>query len=150
MSQQLPSFIEDPISQIPALQLLQNLGWRYLTPGETVKGTFNTQTRNHYCVNLRQFGNFLLSRSLVHKNPFANLQRVYNIEADRRIERRCVTPDELRTFLASVGASDKVRQGLDGKDRRLLYWLASVNGLRRNELGSDQERGTSSHRLHRQ
>ncbi|HVU44478.1 MAG TPA: type I restriction endonuclease, partial [Terracidiphilus sp.] len=37
MSKQLPSFLEDHISQIPALQLLQNLGWRYLTPAETVK-----------------------------------------------------------------------------------------------------------------
>lgn len=37
MSEQLPSFLEDHISQIPALQLLQNLGWEYLTPGETVK-----------------------------------------------------------------------------------------------------------------
>jgi type I restriction enzyme, R subunit len=36
MSDQLPSFLEDHISQIPALQLLQNLGWEYLTPGETV------------------------------------------------------------------------------------------------------------------
>ena len=36
MSDQLPSFLEDHISQIPALQLLQNLGWDYLTPGETV------------------------------------------------------------------------------------------------------------------
>lgn len=33
---QLPSFLEDYISQIPALQLLQNLGWRYLTPTEAV------------------------------------------------------------------------------------------------------------------
>jgi len=32
----LPSFLEDHISQIPALQLLQNLGWRYLTPAEAV------------------------------------------------------------------------------------------------------------------
>ena len=30
----LPSFIEDHISQIPALQLLQSLGWEYLTPQE--------------------------------------------------------------------------------------------------------------------
>lgn len=37
MNQELPSFQEDHISQIPALQLLQNLGWRYLTPAETVK-----------------------------------------------------------------------------------------------------------------
>jgi type I restriction enzyme R subunit len=36
MSHELPSFLEDHISQIPALQLLQNLGWKYLTPGETV------------------------------------------------------------------------------------------------------------------
>ena len=36
MSQELPSFLEDHISQIPALQLLQNLGWKYLTPAETV------------------------------------------------------------------------------------------------------------------
>lgn len=34
---QTPSFIEDHISQIPALQLLQNLGYIYLTPGEVLK-----------------------------------------------------------------------------------------------------------------
>ena len=32
----LPSFLEDHISQVPALQLLQNLGWQYLTPAEAV------------------------------------------------------------------------------------------------------------------
>lgn len=36
MSQPLPSFLEDHISQVPALQLLQNLGWQYLTPQEAV------------------------------------------------------------------------------------------------------------------
>lgn len=36
MTPELPSFLEDHISQIPALQLLQHLGWRYLTPGEAV------------------------------------------------------------------------------------------------------------------
>ena len=30
-----PSFIEDHISQIPALQLLVNMGYTYLTPYET-------------------------------------------------------------------------------------------------------------------
>ncbi len=32
-----PSFQEDHISQVPALQLLQNLGWEYLTPDEALK-----------------------------------------------------------------------------------------------------------------
>jgi len=36
MTDQLPSFLEDHISQIPALQLLQKLGWEYLTPAEAV------------------------------------------------------------------------------------------------------------------
>lgn len=36
MPPDLPSFLEDHISQIPALQLLQNLGWKYLTPDEAV------------------------------------------------------------------------------------------------------------------
>ncbi len=36
MSHELPSFLEDHIAQIPALQLLQNLGWEYLTPAEAV------------------------------------------------------------------------------------------------------------------
>ena len=33
---QLPSFREQLISQIPALQLLMGLGYRYLTPGEAL------------------------------------------------------------------------------------------------------------------
>lgn len=32
----LPSFKEDHISQIPALQLLQQLGWKYVSPGQAV------------------------------------------------------------------------------------------------------------------
>lgn len=36
MADDLPSFLEDHISQIPALQLLQNMGWRYLTPAEAL------------------------------------------------------------------------------------------------------------------
>ena len=34
---QTPSFIENHISQIPAMQLLQNLGYTYLTPEEVLK-----------------------------------------------------------------------------------------------------------------
>jgi type I restriction enzyme R subunit len=34
---EVPSFKEDHISQVPALQLLQNLGWRYLTPDEALE-----------------------------------------------------------------------------------------------------------------
>jgi type I restriction enzyme, R subunit len=37
MPQEPPSFLENHISLIPALQLLQNLGWQYITPAEAVR-----------------------------------------------------------------------------------------------------------------
>ncbi|MCK0125257.1 HsdR family type I site-specific deoxyribonuclease [Gelidibacter sp. F2691] len=33
----IPSFIEDHISQIPALKLLMNMGWKYLSPDEALE-----------------------------------------------------------------------------------------------------------------
>jgi type I restriction enzyme R subunit len=38
---ELPSFIEDHISQIPALQLLMKLGYKYLTPDEALEARGN-------------------------------------------------------------------------------------------------------------
>jgi type I restriction enzyme R subunit len=34
---ELPSYLEKVQSQLPALQLLMQLGWQYITPEETVK-----------------------------------------------------------------------------------------------------------------
>ena len=34
---ELPSYLENVQSQLPALQLLMQLGWQYLTPEETVQ-----------------------------------------------------------------------------------------------------------------
>jgi type I restriction enzyme R subunit len=38
---QTPSFIEDHISQIPALKLLMNMGWKYLTPEQALEARGN-------------------------------------------------------------------------------------------------------------
>lgn len=40
-----PSFIEDYISQLPALKLLMNMGWQYLTPDEALEAR-NNRTSN--------------------------------------------------------------------------------------------------------
>ncbi len=40
-----PLWQEDHISQVPALQLLQNLGWTYLTPAEALKLRGNKESR---------------------------------------------------------------------------------------------------------
>jgi type I restriction enzyme R subunit len=36
-----PSFIEDHIAQLPALKLLMNIGWQYLTPDEALEARGN-------------------------------------------------------------------------------------------------------------
>ena len=36
MKHQTPDLGEDAVSQLPALHLLQNLGWQYLTPDEAL------------------------------------------------------------------------------------------------------------------
>ena len=33
----VPSFKEDLISQLPALKLLMNMGWKYLTPEQALE-----------------------------------------------------------------------------------------------------------------
>jgi type I restriction enzyme R subunit len=38
---QTPSFIEDHISQLPALKLLMNMGWKYLTPEQALEARGN-------------------------------------------------------------------------------------------------------------
>ncbi len=43
--QKAPSMKEDHISQVPALQLLQNLGYTYLTPEEALAHR-SSKTRN--------------------------------------------------------------------------------------------------------
>lgn len=60
----------------------------WLCRQQTNSKRFSAQTRKHYTVNLRQFGNFLLSRNLVYQNPFKGLQSKFNVEGDRRIRRR--------------------------------------------------------------
>ena len=37
MAEETPLSAEDHISQVPALQLLGNLGWKYLTPAEALE-----------------------------------------------------------------------------------------------------------------
>lgn len=103
---------------------------------QQIETGMSAQTKKHYCVHLRQLGSFLLARGLATKNPFMALRTDVNVEADRRLRRRSLTLDEFRKLLESVSRSKKKRCKLTGPERRLLYWIAGVTGLRRGELGT--------------
>jgi len=60
MSNEFPSFLEDHISQIPAMQLLSNLDWNYLSPSEAV------------ALRGGKLGNVLLETILVNQLPKLN------------------------------------------------------------------------------
>ena len=99
-------------------------------------GAMSAQTRKHNAAHLRQFGRFLVREGIVAENPFTRVTLAVNVEADRRLQRRSLTADELRKLLDTVGASPTRRCLMTGPVRRLAYWTAATTGLRRNELGS--------------
>ena len=46
----VPSFKEDHISQLPALKLLMNMGWKYLTPEQALEARGDDDTSVYpYC-----------------------------------------------------------------------------------------------------
>ena len=96
----------------------------------------STQTRKHHVTHLRQFGQWLVTSGRAVRNPFEELKRSLNVEADRRHIRRALTPAECQKLLATVRASKATRGLMCGRDRYFLYRLATETGLRRNELGA--------------
>ena len=96
------------------------------------------RTKHHHVVHLRQFGRFLCDTGRTPRNPFAVLEAVTNIEADRRLLRRALTDAEIATLLNRVVESRYRRCGLSGAERAILYKVAAYTGLRRDELASLQ------------
>ncbi len=120
-------------TRIGDLQRADVEGW---LAAQQQSGAMSAQTRKHYAAHLRQFGRFLLREGVVTEDPFKRVTLAVNVEADRRLQRRSLTTEELRKLLDTVGGSPKQRCLMSGPVRRLAYWTVATIGLRRNELGS--------------
>ena len=77
------------------------------------------------------------SRWLVrdHRAPVDTLIHLksYNVDTDRRLERRAVSDDELAYLIAAAECSPQ-RMGMSGADRAMAYRLAVGTGFRVGEL----------------
>ena len=96
---------------------------------------FGIATSNHHLVAVKSFGNWLVRSQRLGRNPFAHLSRL-NAKIDVRIERRAMATDELSRLVDAAAKSAKTFRGLTGPDRAALYLLATMTGLRANELAT--------------
>jgi site-specific recombinase XerD len=96
---------------------------------------FGVGTSNHHLVALKGFGNWLVKAERLPRNPFAHMTRL-NAKVDVRVERRAMQSEELIRLIETTSESPKSFRGLIGKDRAMLYLLASTTGFRADELAS--------------
>lgn len=92
------------------------------------------QTKNHYLTSIKAFCSFLTARGFFEKSPAAKLTRP-SPHADLRHARRALAPEEF-SRLIQAAAAGKVIEGIDGKERAMLYIIAAYTGYRRKELAS--------------
>ncbi|MDO5554518.1 MAG: site-specific integrase, partial [Planctomycetia bacterium] len=89
---------------------------------------------NHYIRAIKNFGTWLYVNERIIRDPFLKL-RVLNSAVDQRHCRRALSDDEFTRLIHSAASGPSV-QGICGRDRVMLYYLAAWTGFRRKELGS--------------
>jgi integrase len=99
------------------------------------KKRFGVATSNHYLVAVKSFGNWLLKSERLERNPFVHLSRL-NSRVDVRVKRRALDPEELTRLIDAAQLSAKRFRELTGPDRAALYLVATMTGLRANELAT--------------
>ncbi len=104
--------------------------------GEARKGdaALSAQTANYYLQAFKGFCLWCVKDRRAAESPVKHLVS-FNVETDRRHDRRAFEDDELRTLLATT-RNGPTRFGMTGPDRALLYKLAAMTGLRAGEIRS--------------
>ncbi len=92
------------------------------------------QSLQHYLRAIKQFSKWLRQNGRVREDALAFLQG-YRADADRRYERRPFNPDELARLIRAAEDGEPWRD-LIGRDRAMLYRVATGTGFRASELRS--------------
>ena len=123
-----PAYRNKLASRVGRMQ--NELGWRGLASIRTDKVTswlvrlssdgLATRTVNHYLEAASAFCNWCVSQSRMERNPLLNVAKAPVVEP--RVRRRAATVKELSRLIAS------------SPRRALVYVVATLTGLRRNEM----------------
>ena len=92
------------------------------------------QTCQHYMRAVKQFARWLHRNGRCRDNALEHLGG-FNVQTDRRRERRAMNGDELRRLIVEAHDGPTWR-GMTGPDRAMLYRVAAGSGFRRGELRS--------------
>jgi len=92
------------------------------------------QTCNHYLRAIKQFSRWLWRDGRAREDALVHLAG-YNVQLDRRHDRRALTDEELARLIQAAEKGQKVR-AMTGPERAMLYQLAVGTGFRANELRS--------------
>lgn len=84
---------------------------------------------------IKSFTRWLTKHGKLPRDPLATVQKP-NPATDRRRERRMLLPSEWPWLRAVTMADNAVRDGIDARERVLLYAAAIQTGLRSGELRS--------------
>jgi len=90
------------------------------------------QTCNHYLRAVKQFTRWLWRDGRAREDTLTHLSG-FNVQLDRRHDRRALTDEELARLIQEAERGPVVR-GMTGPDRAILYQVAVGTGLRANEL----------------
>lgn len=94
----------------------------------TKKQTFSPNTINGYRLAIGSFCRWLVKRNLLDRVPYLPLR--VDEKADRRLVRRAISWEDCRKLADSSKALGKVRGGMTGESRSMLYRVAFVTLLR--------------------
>jgi len=122
------------ISQISPSAVQQAIGAireNGASPRSRKKGA-SLQTCNHYLRAIKQFTRWLWRDGRACEDPLAHLSG-FNVQLDRRHDRRALTDDEL-AWLIQATDQGPTAHGMTGPDRAILYQVAVGTGFRANEL----------------
>lgn len=92
------------------------------------------QTSNYYVKCIKSFCRWCVNTDRVTKSP-VDLIQCQNTQSDRRHDRKPLSDDELARLIAAAAKGDSYR-GVSGKDRAILYRVASQTGLRAREIST--------------
>jgi integrase len=92
------------------------------------------QTCNHYRAAIKAFSKWCLDAELIREDVLRGVTG-FNVQEDRRHDRRTISLDELRRLIA-VAERGPVVMGMTGPVRALCYRLAVATGLRYAEISS--------------
>ncbi len=131
---ELPSFLEDHISQIPALQLLQNLGYMYLRPQEVWlerKGRLSNMLLEDVLDKQLRKLNRITFKGQQHEFSDANIQDAIRTLKDVPTELGLIRANEKVYDLLSLGKS--FEQTIDGSTKsftlKYIDWQHPENNV---------------------